>query len=100
MEHEYPSVSCAVDLFDNSHRRIAVLGVGMAAVRKLADYAESGAQAAVSVTHSFSSNYDLEFLGAQLKPFLEAVFPKACTPQLLAAIDDGVRYTVSSFDMS
>ena len=100
MEHEYPSVSCAVDMFDDSHRRIAVLGVGMAAVRKLADYAESGAREAVYVTHSFSSNYDLEFLGVQLKSFLQAVFPQSCTPELLAAIDDGRQYTVSSFDMS
>ena len=94
------SASCAVDLLDGERRRLAVLGLGFRAVLSLAAYAESGAPGAVTVEHSFSSNYDVCLTGAALRPFLLERYPGRVPGDVLAAIADDRLYWVCGSDFS
>ena len=94
------STSCAVDLFDEAHNRIAVLALGISAVIAVARYVDAGAEGALRVSHDFTCNYDIVFTGANLKVFLAKKFPSRLSHDVLDAIHDNQEYTVSSFDMS
>lgn len=97
---DFSYTACAVDLFDDRHSRIAVLGVGVDAVIAVARFVDAGAKGAQKVAHSFSCNYDITFTGAALRAFLAERFPGRLKKEALDAIDDEREYTVSSFDMS
>lgn len=94
------SASCAVDLFDAAHKRIAVLALGISAVIDVARYVDAGAEGTLRVSHDFSCNYDLVFTGAHLKVFLAKQYPARLSRDEMDAIHDDQEYTVSSFDMS
>ena len=96
----HPSVSCAVDLFDDTHTRMTELAMGMSAVLEIDKYVKQGAEGAMQVTHDFSCNYDIVFVGTNLKVFLTRYYPNRLSTEMINAIDENKQYTVSSFDLS
>ena len=109
------SVDLAVDLFYSKEdpmmagrsaedRNISEIGLGFSRVSAVSHYVERGAPHALSAERKFSLNFDLEFDAEGLRGFLYDCFPDIMAEErgraLLAHIEPGRRYQVSTFDMS
>lgn len=90
-----PCVSCAVDLFDDTHTRMTELAIGMSAVLEIDKYVEQGAEGAMQVTKDFSCNYNIVFTGTNLKMFLARYYPNRLSTEMINTINDNKEYTVS-----